>query len=187
MTIAAEDAFDPTTPRPWRRFFAKIVDFSIYSIMILFAVFLLAIGMAFAGVEYDYDYPRWVEHVILTPVIVVLCCIVDAVFLGLVGTTPARALFRIHVAPNGPGELTVASAMRRNLKLAALGLGLGLPIVSLVTQIVSYRALVDNGVTPWDRQENLSVTYGETGEARLAGQIVAVLLAFAFNVLLNLA
>ncbi|MGE3907181.1 MAG: hypothetical protein AB7F36_14605, partial [Reyranellaceae bacterium] len=96
-------------------------------------------------------------------------------------------LFRIHVAPNGPGELTLGVAMRRNVRLAALGLGLGLPIVALVMQIVSYRALVDNGITPWDRRENLVVTYGETSEARLAGQIAAVLLAFAFNIALNLA
>lgn len=187
MTLTADDAFDPATPRPWRRFFAKAVDFSIYSIMILVTVFVLAIAAAFAGVEFGYEYPHWVEHVVLTPIAIVLCCLIDALFLGLVGTTPGRALFRIHVAPNGPGELTPGVAMRRNVRLAALGLGLGLPIVALVMQIVSYRALVDNGITPWDRRENLVVTYGETSEARLAGQIAAVLLAFAFNIALNLA
>jgi hypothetical protein len=56
-------------------------------------------------------------------------------------------------------------------------MGLGLPFISLITQLVSYRNLKSHGETNWDHDWGYTVTHGKVGYVR--GGLVTIFLLLA--------
>ncbi|MDR0588510.1 MAG: hypothetical protein LBG61_06030, partial [Burkholderiales bacterium] len=57
-------------------------------------------------------------------------------------------------------------ALRRSFYVYFAGLGLKLPYVSLITQLLSYRKLTKTGVTAWDKSCDTIVHHQEWGALR---------------------
>ena len=64
-----------------------------------------------------------------------------------------------------------------------MGLGLGLPIVSIITQIVAYRNLTTYRETSWDKSGGFVVSHQQIGGRRIVGAIVFALLVIALIVI----
>jgi len=61
--------------------------------------------------------------------------------------------------PEAGQKFAFPLALKRSLVVWLRGLGLALPIISLITLIVAYNTLKNDGQTSWDRDFNISVLH----------------------------
>ena len=107
---------------------------------------------------------------------------VEALLLAVVGTTPGKALFSIRVATLDGIRPSFPTALSRAARVWVQGTGLGLPLVTLITEAVSYTRLTRTGSTPWDDALALRVEHGRIGPVRgaiMTGLIVLVAASLA--------
>lgn len=169
-----------TPAGPWSRYFARILDLAL-------GVFIVGVAMAaldfdpFAGIR----PPRladFLSSLAVTP----LALAIDAVVMAAIGTTPGKALFGIRVRAMGGSKLSFGQAILRNLGMWFFGLGLGIPIVTVVTLIVSARKLWKGDVVAWDDFGGIEVTQDGVGGLRIAFGIVLSLGIVTAAVLLGM-
>ena len=157
----------PSPPRPWLRYWARWVDsfVAVQTFGFLFALFGL-------------DVSRW--NILVTLAGIYLWIPFEAAFLSSSRTTPGKYLFNIRVTDGSGGRLQYGTCLRRSMLVVLKGLGLNIPIVMLFTQISSYRALQNHGITSWDSDCGAVVQHANIGE----GRVLAIIATFVLMLLL---
>jgi hypothetical protein len=154
-----------TQIRPWVRYWARSIDIFLFCICSGFVLGIIAPDVLTAS-----------ENV-LGLLFVFLWCFVEPIFLSTWGSTPGKALLRTTLRNADGSTLNYGSALSRSFDVWLRGLGIGFPLVSLITLLVAYNKLTKNGITSWDQSRNLTVTHKKIGPARV---IVAILLFAVF-------
>ena len=113
---------------------------------------------------------------------------VEALLLASFGSTPGKWLLNTRVIAQDGENPSFPKALRRSLGVWWRGLGLGLPLIGLITQISSYSKLKEDGITPWDRAAGLMVTHRKVGFPRmlftlliLGGVVYLIALAYQYE------
>ena len=163
---------------PWRRFFARVVDYSTLGLLlfVLFCfVFYAAIPEQAAGFE------KVLQNQIAVAIILCLLWMpVEAFFLSAFGATPAKWLFGIRVAHPDGTLLSFSEAFERSLRVFVQGLGFSISFIALFTQLFAYRRLTKTGTTRWDAAANAVVSHKEWGVFRALVCTVSVFFAMGF-------
>lgn len=146
-----------TTPRPWRRYFARLLDVTLFAVILAFAVALTAtLGAGTAGnqaaVHFLGDYSALFGFGALF-----LWVPVEATLLATWHTTPGKWMAGLRVVRHESSSWSYQDALHRAGAVLLRGLGLGLPLVSLVTLIVGYNKLEKNGRASWDIDHDFDV------------------------------
>lgn len=137
--------------RPWIRFWARTVD-------LLLIGFCTGIVLAFVAPE-ALEIPDFLWNII----VLAFAIFVQAASFALVGTTPGKAMFRVAVRHADGSKLGFPAALAREAKVFLTGLGLGIPLLALIFQIISYSKLKSEGITSWDRSGDLVVSHQTVG------------------------
>ncbi|MBB6248941.1 RDD family protein [Rhodanobacter sp. A1T4] len=159
-----DDGWQDLGPSPWSRYFARYVDTLVVGLALWMIVgFVLeAIDPAtlhrVTGVDGLMRNPLFSS--IMTFVIVIP---VQALLLGLTGTTAGKWLFGVRITRHDGKPIGVMHALTRELEVFLKGVGLGIPIVALITQIVGYRTLVNERQASWDVHRAWVVTHRPPG------------------------
>lgn len=170
------------TTHPWRRFFARTVDFALG--VVLFFGLAFCVGYLFP--QNAAGFAKAIENPIIAAVVVYLLSIpFEATFLALAGTTPAKWLFGIRILDSAGAHLSWGSALQRTFLVFIQGEGLGIPLVTLFTRIFAYRRLTKTGTTLWDASVNSIVTHCRWGFFRALFCVIAVIAALMFLGILN--
>jgi uncharacterized RDD family membrane protein YckC len=156
--------------RPWPRCLARWFD--------LLCVGAVLVGMiaGFAGIVHD------VPPYLLTLATPFLWVFVEALLLSTWGTTPGKWLFSTWVSDAMGNRLSFSHALSRAFAVWFRGLGFNLPIVPLITQIVAYVKLRDQGITSWDREGRFAVIHERLGPARVTVAMIALIGVIALGV-----
>ena len=171
----AEQDSIAAAPYPWRRFFARALDWSLAAVLwTAFRLLLFRWDWAGWGPEALYGYADaaslwlggWLFLLLLEPIL--LCTW---------GYTPGKCLLRLKVRQVDGSKLTWWSALRRTLHLFLRGTGLGIPLLRLVCLATSWSACRRDRVLPWDR--GLEYTARPAGAMRTGAFVLAVLLLWA--------
>jgi uncharacterized RDD family membrane protein YckC len=144
-----EDQRDPSQVRPWVRYWARSLDNSLVSLAAVLVVGplpFLMIAAAFTGALVVIPLQLW-----------------------MFGTTIGKAVLGVTVEREDGDRPTISQAFGREWLCLLKGLGLGVPVVSLITLVVGYSKLVSEGTTSWDRAAGLVVRHQPTGFLRWAG------------------
>lgn len=83
---------------------------------------------------------------------------ISAAFVGTAGLSPGKWIFGVRITRDGQ-PLGFGAAFNREVSIWIRGLGLGVPIVSLVTLSNSFNRLKDKGSTQWDEAGAYVVTH----------------------------
>ena len=153
-----------STARPWPRFFARSIDTLLFSVFVSI-VFLIAIPEAFLVLAFYF---------FIGPFTLLLWAFLESAILAR-GNTLGKWLMGVRVRSVDGNRSSFAQLLQRNFRVLWRGLGLGLPIIGLITNILAYDDLKKNGSTSWDREGNFKVFYSRIGWPKV---VVAVLLAF---------
>jgi uncharacterized RDD family membrane protein YckC len=164
---------------PWRRYFARMIDLYIFIL-----VFFFFLGIAFPELfAADRTSERQNEY-LYAFIGVAAYSIFETFCLNVFGTTFGKLIYGIRLASKVDDQIAFAVALKRSLAVWARGMGLGIPIVTLVTLIVAYRTLLKDGQTTWDRDFNLVVRHRELSVLRWVGVAVAWLLLLSIYAVL---
>jgi hypothetical protein len=140
--------------RPWIRYWARMIDISIFSV-------LLSFGLAFVAPTLLAQPPMTFSMLVL-----LLWVFVESMFLDLINTTPGKWLLRIQIShPNGTP--VYSNWLVRSFKVWLKGFAMGFVIVSLFTLAFAHKRLMRDGVTSWDREGGFLVTHERIGALRL--------------------
>jgi len=140
--------------RPWVRWFARTID--VFGSQFLFG---LVLALTYPA---SLDLPDWV----LVLAFLFAWVFVEAMFLASFGTTPGKWLLKTKVSGQDGEPPDFPKALRRSFGVWWRGLGLGLPVISLITQVAAYSKLKKEGITPWDRACGLVVSHKRIGFPR---------------------
>lgn len=150
---------------PWRRYFARVID-------------LALIGMILSILGGFYKYQLGPLYVFLRSIIQLgLWVLCESIIMGCVGTTLGKWVMNIRGTDNEGNQLSFLQALKRSALVWVYGYGLGLPVVSLVTLIMSYGYLEENRHTRWDEKYHLNVTYGSFKPVRILMTILLIVAA----------
>lgn len=168
----------PEAAGPWPRFWARLID-----IWLLAPILAFVIGIAAAF----YSPTRYIQLMALNSTVLGIALIpivgiVLALLMSMIGTTPGKAILGIRVTSIADGNKFVFHLIRE-LKVWVFGLGLGIPIVALVTQIYQCRRVGAGNAAGYD--EGFAMVEGKPSMTRvIVGASCAVVLFFA-SVALN--
>lgn len=162
---------------PWRRFFARYFDWSVYS-------FLWAIVWVGIFRISDTGIGTTVLSWLVTLILMVL---IEPLLLSCFGTTPGKAIFGLHVSAVGGGALTYGDASRWTRGALYSGEGLNIPLVNLWCNWKSYRRCRAGEAQPWE--EDINYTIDDTCSWRgvlfvaLEALLVAMIILLALRAL----
>jgi uncharacterized RDD family membrane protein YckC len=144
-------------PRPWVRFFARSIDGMIGFGSLVALCFVICPPQITAQLSYPMlavgFYFSWV--------------LIETFMLWGFGTTPGKSLLGVRITNAAGRSPTLREALKRTFLMFVQGQGLGLPVISFITHIVSYGQLTRDGQTNWDRANHLNVRHSPCGFARI--------------------
>jgi uncharacterized RDD family membrane protein YckC len=168
--IAAEADEEESRVRPWRRFWARIIDVSLF---------------AFVSDVILSHYISWKGHSIILGFLLPFgWCFVETFFLSVVGNTPGKALLGVMIRDYEGDKLRFGVALRRSFSVWLFGLAMGFTPILVITATNAYFRLKREGFTSWDEACRVDVTYKIIGPIRA---IFIILFLLGFFALLGLA
>lgn len=162
----------PKVRAPWKRYFARLIDETIYLIfwhMILSLGFHMNIrqtGLAFV--------------VIGTIMQSVLLLLVEPVMLSRFGTTPGKFLFGFRVSAESGARLTWREAYDRTGIVLKKGLGFYIPVYGLIREYSSYRDCKKGEILEWEEDNILTLD-----ERHMRWKVIAAVLVLSVLDVLN--
>jgi hypothetical protein len=152
-SYARETDQEDVRSRPWVRFWARMIDYSLFIIVLSIFIGYFNIGL---GIISSY----------MGMLAIFLWVFVEALLLSTVGTTPGKWFLRVTVRDEFHQKLSFSGSLNRSFSVWWLGMGAGLPIVSLITMIVAAVKLSNTGMTSWDRRGTLRIFHNKIGIIR---------------------
>lgn len=171
-----DDGWQCTQASPWRRYFARMLD-----TVLLGTLIWIVLAVVFAAMSNDlyrvfFGSPGLATNRISATILTLaVVAPVEALILGLTGTTIGKWVFGIRVTDAAGRSIGLVQAGLREAAVFLKGLGLGIPIVSLITMIAGYRMLKHDGATSWDYERPWVVTYRPAGAAQTILFVLGVL------------
>jgi hypothetical protein len=142
-------SYTPSGPqvRPWIRYWARSFDY-------LF--FCLVAGGILSAVFPDFGE---MNDTLFGVVLLFGYAFFEPMMLASLGTTPFKALLCVRVRNTDGSKLTYLQGLRRSFSVWVFGQGLGIPLVTLITNIAAHSRLTKNGITSWDQAGNFTVSH----------------------------
>ena len=156
--------------RPWVRYWARMIDLSIFNLSLGMLIAVLTPGMVPGLSNQYFGFVSLAAYMLLEPLL-----------MSSIGVTPGKWLLRIRVRDGEGNVLSTAAAYKRSFQVWMLGLAGGLPLLSLATMVFSFNRLKQNGKTIWDDNGAFQVIHEPIGKARLIGAFAyfAIIIGFA--------
>ena len=172
VRVADQPESSGSQVRPWTRYFARCIDLWLFSIMVGIAAAFFAPSILN------------VPEVLLTAGILFAWIFQESILLANCGTTPGKWLFKIKVRDCGGRNLKFSDALNRSFSVWSKGMGAGIPVFTLFTQLSSKSKLKRDGVTPWDEEGQYVVTHQRIGVIRsiVIAVIIGAFLCFLASV-----
>ncbi|MDO5679896.1 MAG: RDD family protein, partial [Pelistega sp.] len=152
---------------PWRRFFARLVDTWVFLLLAFFIISLL--GQIILSISSDKSTALIKFILLLTTFLLFIALafiIIESIFLSCFGTTPAKYCFGIKVLAADGQKLKFSTSLKRTFYMLFFGCALNLPLLPIITQILSYFRLKNKGITLWDEKTGAVVTHKKWGVIR---------------------
>ena len=148
--------------RPWVRYWARTFDIWLG----------VVVGGIAVGIIFNPDASTEPGSDLLFGLVAIFAWVfVESLLLSTTGTTPGKWLFKTRLIPPSGEKPGYSTALSRSFKVWWRGLGIGFPLVSLITLIVAHGKLTKNGITTWDKDDGFTVVHDRIGPLRI---IVAV-------------
>ena len=163
---------------PWHRLAARAVDFILYLLVLSAPVQALAPEFV-ARVQADPAKVPPLVSIGVTLVLGVAVVLFDALLLHLRGTTPGKSLFGLRVVNAEGGRPSLGQSLSRSARVWVIGMGAGLPFLSIIAPIAAYVRLASHRRTLWDEAVDLQVEHTPVPLAR-ALRIVGLILLFLY-------
>ncbi|MCD8023072.1 MAG: MerR family transcriptional regulator, partial [Lachnospiraceae bacterium] len=138
----------PPVRAPWRRYFARTLDLSLYELG-WFAFLELVFNTNIANLSFG--------TVLLSVLSMGTMLLVEPMFLKLFATTPGKWIMGFRVTDRDERHLTYGDGLSRTWTVLWRGMGLGIPIYTLVREWKSFHECNDGVTLEWDWDSELTM------------------------------
>lgn len=139
------EAYEDTLPKiqaPWRRFFARTLDETFYSLIWLcFLTLVLDVNLLNRSSAANF------LDIIISLILTIL---LEPLQLALFGTTLGKWILGIHVWHNDDRKLSLSEAYNRTSQVLFSGLGLYIPVYNMIRMWKSYKACTERETLSWE-------------------------------------
>jgi uncharacterized RDD family membrane protein YckC len=142
--------------RPYVRYLARFLDLSLFSLII---IILLSIFSPTFIVETSNFY--------VFILCVILWIIAEPAIIVIFGNTIGRAFLNTKIKSVNGEKIHFITAFKRSFFVNVLGMGFGIPILTLICFFFSYRDLKGHGMSAWDHKIGTVILYGKVSISRL--------------------
>jgi hypothetical protein len=155
----------------WRRFWARSLDFIVYQTIVACALLILSPS--------DLDKIGW--FVLYSFLSIVVWCVTEATTLTYFGTTLGKSILGISISKKDSTPADFELFFARSFDVLLKGWALSLPLINLVTSLISKLRLEEKGETSWDEKYGFKVTLKPINGTRYALYILAFLIAASLH------
>lgn len=160
-------------PHPWRRYFARMFDTVTNGALSIFGVALLT---AWQSPPAYRDFSSALDNRVVASIVTCLAAIpLNALLIGFTGGTLGKWLFGVRVLSQDRSTIGFGPALAREGAVWLRGMGLGIPIVVLVTCIVAFNHLRRAGTTSWDQKDLFMVVHRPMGVWQVVASIIGII------------
>jgi len=160
-------------PRPWVRFWARLLDMTFYSMMLAFIFPRIADFSMFLLQHVSYQWQEYVTRLAEWILINLVAYIFfEGILLSTLGTTLGKMLFKVSLQDAQGKKLSFIAALKRTFLVYFRGLALLLPLISIITLIYSYISLKSSGTTSWDKECHTVVSHQKIGALHIIAAII---------------
>lgn len=177
-----EDAFnnrEPSkniVPNPWRRFFARTFDMSLYSLIITIVLLY--------GFRVNPSGSRWGQNLVMIAESTIML-FVEPLLLSTLGTTPGKSIFGLKLRNYDSNNITYLQGLWRTFYVIKDGYGFNIPIYNVYRNFKSFKTCSANEEMSWDY--GFSYELKDTKVVRSVGYlgamafVVGLAVVFAFQ------
>lgn len=140
----------PESCSPWRRLFARSLDWFFYGIG-------WNILLVFAGNVNLSARTSFGDQIFGVLITMLLMLLLEPIFLHFFGTTPGKWILGIRVLDRERELLSYTDALERTWLVMREGLGLQIPVYNLICQWKSYCACVEGKRLSWEKDSTLEL------------------------------
>ncbi|WP_202708854.1 RDD family protein [Sporosalibacterium faouarense] len=138
---------------PWRRYFARSIDYMIFQFFINFIWTLLPANI-------NVILYRIARIIAITPI---MWMFIEMILICKIGTTLGKWILNIKVQKKDGKLLSLGESFYRSFLVWSIGLGFGIEFIQVITKLVAYFRLQRRGETVWDYKVDSELEYGRVG------------------------
>ncbi|SKC69744.1 RDD family protein [Paraburkholderia hospita] len=161
---------------PWRRFFARTLDVYVWVLVVGFVVGILNARFGWSLLQFK-GMSSSAQDTLAGVLFIPFALVCDVMVYASFGNTIGKGLLGVKVQTLDGSPLPARTYALRTVDVWIRGLGLGIPIVALFTEIAAYRALANGGRTSWDIKYGCRVS---KAPRKIGHYLVAVVLFVLF-------
>lgn len=178
-TMATGWHVDPV--HPWRRFIARVID--------MYSIGVVAYVVATIPVYAFSDDLAATEKLLTNQIVASIGCQILmvpmlALLVATTGTTLGKWAMGIRVDTTAGGRLAFAQALAREGNVFFRGMGLSIPVVTLITNLSAYNHLKAHGSTTWDDDAGAIVRYRDSSFFGAIKALIGIVAASAIMTIL---
>ena len=164
-------------PTPWRRYAARSIDIVVFGYLGFTIIGFVFYSVAPYTADQFFSIFSSPGGILIDIVVTALIgCVLGGVVIGLSGSSLGKLIFGLMVVDQNGRRIGAVQGIQRDLSVYLRGLGLGIPLVSLITLWMSYSKLKDTGATSWDSEKNYTVWHRPSGPGQYTLNILGILL-----------
>lgn len=169
---------------PWWRWSARVFDLWLGYFMVTVLIFIVYVMCAlFAPNLVTGDSERITSIIILLSIPLAMC--LEGLEYWAFGGTFGKWVFSIRVLDSKGEKISAAEYWKRLVSVWVSGLGLGIPLVALITQLIQYRRLKKGKCASYDEKAGRTVLQYKQSFVKWVVFIVFALAAIAMYSLLT--
>lgn len=179
------EAAEAPSVHPWQRYCARMIDIQLFAFITI--IVIGAIGGLVAPEPalrfFEFMQQGFLGTVLANVFTIGIAVPVIACFGSWTGT-PGKWIFGIRVREADGQRLSLSRSFRREATIWFKGFGFGVPLVSLITLIMSHVRLTEDGKTAWDEAMDCRVHHDAPtplGYVKKTLGVIVVVLALAYN------
>ena len=177
-TTTMDAAQEVSQQRPWVRFFARMTDYYIFSMLVsllisfIFPEFMESMSQSLTEQTTLEDadsanYQGILFIIVLRIVVTFLWVFVEAWTISKYGTTFGKNLLGTRVLDTNDELLPYDRSLKRSYSVWLKGMGAGFVLISWITMLFGYQGLKRQGVSSWDEEANSKVVHTYFSTTRL--------------------
>lgn len=175
-----------TSPHPWRRYLARMVDSSLNGAALGMLIGVVFYTIDYGGAERLFNGLADPSNRILNSVLTAFLAVPgNALLIGLTGGSVGKWLFGVRVLGPEGNPIGFAHALKREGMVLVRGLGLAIPIVTFFTLVAAFKHLNATGATSWDKEMQFTVVHRPKGALQIALSLLGVVFAVSLFVVLS--
>lgn len=161
---------------PWRRWAARSVDITFNGLIMSFGLGVALYSLIPYEADAFFSFLETPSGIILNIILsTLLGCILTGLMIGSTSSSVGKIIFGIRVTSANGLPIGAYAGLMRDIEIWIKGLGIGIPIVAVFTQVYSYKRLTKSGTTSWDEGKH-KITYRTNGRKQYALNAIGIAL-----------